>query len=75
MTIESLNPPAPVELTAEAADALRDLDASDDRSPSAYVLRHGQPTWVVVSCEGVIANVPESMIEPDGRGGFRAVLL
>lgn len=70
---ESLRPPAPVELTRDAAAALRDLDANDDHSPAAYVLRDGQPTWVVVSCEGVIANVPESIIEPDGRGGFRAI--
>ena len=68
-----LNPPPPVELTREMAQDLRDLDESDDRSPAAYVLRNGHPTWVVVSCEGVIANVPESIIEPDERGGFRAI--
>ena len=68
-----LNPPPPVELTREMAQDLRDLDAADDRSPAAYVLRNGHPTWVVVSCEGVIANVPEAIIESDGRGGFRAI--
>jgi hypothetical protein len=64
--------PIPVELTR---DIVNDLEARADAGalPALYVLRGGHPTWVTVSCEGVVANIQSEIVEPDPRrpGGFR----
>ena len=66
--------PVPVDLTDAVAQALRDLDQTDAYAPAMFVLRDGAPTWVVVSCESVIANVPAAIVEADGAGGYRAAV-
>lgn len=64
--------PGPVELTRELTNELRER-ANAGELPAAYVIRHGQATWVTVSCEGVIANIQPEIVEPDPRahGGYR----
>lgn len=52
------------ELTRELVDELRTRAAAGEM-PALYVLRDGQPTWVTVSCEGVIANIQVEIVEPD----------
>lgn len=54
----------PTELTRDLVDDLR-TRATAGELPVAYVLRDGRPTWVTVSCEGVIANIQADIVEPD----------
>lgn len=62
--------PEPVELTR---DLIAELEARADagEQPAAYVLRHGAPTWVTVSTEGVVANIQAEIVEPGPDGGWR----
>lgn len=64
--------PTPSPLTDELVRRMeREADAG--QLPAAYVMRDGAPTWVTVSCEGVLANIQAEVVEPDPRrpGRFR----
>lgn len=64
--------PVPAELTRDDVQDLRNRYAAG-ANPVMYVLRDGAPTWVTVSVEGVIANIPAETVEPDPEGGWRLV--
>lgn len=68
--------PPPVELTRDLVDDMRDR-ATAGELVAEYVMRDGAPTWVTVSCEGVIANIQAEIVEPDPRrpGRFRVKAL
>lgn len=61
--------PIPVDLTSALIDEL-EARADAGEQPAAYVLRDGQPTWVTVSCERVIANIQPELVE-SCEGGWR----
>lgn len=54
----------PTELDRDIVDELRTRATAGDL-PALHVLRDGHPTWVTVSCEGVIANIQAEVVEPD----------
>lgn len=58
------NFPPPRELTRALIDEMQGR-ATAGALVAEYVLRYDAPTWVTVSCEGVIANVPGEIVEPD----------
>lgn len=62
--------PPPVALTRDLVDDMRDR-ATAGELVAEYVNRDGAPTWVTVSCEGVIANIQAEIVEPDPRGPGR----
>lgn len=64
--------PTPLELGRDDVDDMR-VRATAGELVAEYVLRDGAPTWVTVSCEGVIANIPAEIVEHDPRspGSFR----